>query len=411
MTNGMTHLTQTPLVPEVGVLALPYHHFDARWLTPHHVLTRLAGYFNVVWLEPAHHWRETRSLDSRRDRLAALSTSLPASFRIMAPTFWSPDLYRPARLRRALAYARVRRGWRALRQQGARSLVLHLWHHQFESALDVGAHDVSLYHIDDEYSFSAVPTPMPASERRVIGDVDEVFAISPALLERKGGINPRMTFAPEGVDYRLYSTPVAEPLDLRSIPRPRIGYCGMLKSQLNWPLLRALATRHREWQFVFVGPRSADAECVAVMDEMARFDNVHFLGAKTVRDLAAYPQHFDVCIMPYALTAYTENVYPLKLHEYLASGRPVVGSPIRSLKDFEGVISLAATADEWSAALARALQPANMDAEAVAARQRTAQRNDWGALVYDIARSICGHLDETYVARLRPLEYETPVLA
>jgi hypothetical protein len=44
----------------------------------------------------------------------------------------------------------------------------------------------------------------------------------------------------------------------------------------------------------------------------------------------------------------------MKLHEYLASGRPVVGSPIRS-KDFVHVIRLARTTDEWSTAQRHAL--------------------------------------------------------
>jgi hypothetical protein len=115
--------------------------------------------------------------------------------------------------------------------------------------------------------------------------------------------------------------------------------------------------------------------------------------------------------MPYALSGYTENVYPLKLHEYLASGRPVVGSPIRSLEDFAGIISLATTADEWSDALAGSLEPIAMEPSAIDARQRAARRNDWGALVFSIAQSICAHLGQSYAARLRPLDFDTPVLA
>ncbi|MGH8646888.1 MAG: hypothetical protein ACREX4_21490, partial [Gammaproteobacteria bacterium] len=268
----------TPLFPEVGLLALPYHRFDWPWMTPHHVLTRLANYFRVLWLEPAHHWRDAASCKTRQNDIARLTHTLPSSFNIYVPEPWLPKMYRPTFARQALAQARVRRAWRQLREQGCEQLVLHLWHHQFEAALNVGAHQVSLYHIDDEYSFLPEPGPMEARESRVIHAVDRVFAISPGLMERKGGINPRMTFAPEGVDYRLYSTPVPEPADIAHIPHPRVGYTGILKPSLNWRLLANLARRHPHWSFVFVGARNMDKNGNDLLDELAGLKNVYLLG-------------------------------------------------------------------------------------------------------------------------------------
>ncbi len=401
-------VTHTPLMPEVGILALPYHGFGSRWTTPHHVLTRLARYFHVLWLEPAHHWREIGSVSGRRLAIDKLVMSLPSSFRVYVPEAWLPYTHRPSWMRRILAATRIKRGWRELQRRGCRTLVLYLWHYEFESALGVGRQHVSLYHIDDEYSFLPKPPPMPACELRVIRAVDQVFAISPELMERKGGINPHMAFAPEGVDYPLYSTPVPEPLDIAPIPRPRIGYTGTLKVQLDWPLLKELACRHPQWSFIFVGPRVLTEEPGAILDEMSRLGNVHLLGLKTVRDLAAYPQHFDVCIMPYLVNGYTNNIYPLKLHEYLASGRPVVGSRIRSLRDFRRTIALATTLDEWSGALATALVPPVASRGAATARQEVARQYDWSELVYSIARTLCERLGPEYAARVRKLCTDTP---
>jgi len=393
---------RSPLIPEVGVLALPYHHWGTRWMTPHHVLTRLAKYFHVVWLEPAHYWREVGSLGERRRAGHELAASLPAAFQRYVPEAWLPDVYRPAWLRRSLLRARVERGWRRLEATGCRNLVLHLWHPQFEPALDVGRHRLSIYHIDDEYSFSADAPSVGAQEARVLRKVDQVFAISPALMERKGGINPHMTFVPEGVDSRLYMTPVPEPSDIAPIRRPRIGYTGNLKRQLDWSLLRDLARRHPEWSFVFVGPRSLAGEAEAIVDEMSRYANVHLLGPKTVVDLAAYPQHFDVCIMPYVVNGYTNNIYPLKLHEYLASGKPVVGSPIRSLVDFDHVIALASDLDQWSSALGAALALPSTSAAAANERQAVARQHDWAELIHRIAATICERLGPGFTERLQP---------
>jgi glycosyltransferase involved in cell wall biosynthesis len=182
----------------------------------------------------------------------------------------------------------------------------------------------------------------------------------------------------------------------------------VLKNQLDWQLLRELALRRPQWSFVFVGPRALTEGADAIADEMSEMGNVHFLGEKSVRELAAYPQHFDVCIMPYQVNGYTNNIYPLKLHEYLGSGRPVVGSPVRSLKEFSDVIALAATCDEWSGALAAALEPPLASRDAVAARQRIARQHDWSELVYRIARTICERIGPEYAARVRKLRVDGP---
>jgi glycosyltransferase involved in cell wall biosynthesis len=393
-----------PLNPEIGVLALPYHEWGTRWMTPHHVLTRLASYFHVVWLEPAHHWRQMRSVGARRRAGRELARAQPPGFERYVPEAWLPDVYRPELLHRLLLRWRVRRGWQRLQARGCRTFVLYLWHPQFRAALDGGRQDLSLYHIDDEYSFSSDAPPVGAEEARMLREVDQAFAISPSQMERKGGISPHLTFVPEGVDVRQYMTRVPEPEDLASIGRPRIGYTGVLKRHLDWPLLRDLARRHPAWSFVFVGPRVLPPETAGILDEMIRYPNVHCLGEKTVTDLAAYPQHFDVCIMPYLVNGYTDNIYPLKLHEYLAGGRPVVGSPIRSLLDFRRVVALASSTEEWSSALGEALQPPAASEAAAVVRQAVAQENDWTELIYRIASTICERLDPELGRRLERVD-------
>jgi len=326
---------------------------------------------------------------------------LPDNFEVHLPERWLPDAYRPAWVRQRLLAARLDRSWKRLRRKGCRTRVLHLWHYQAQPALELDGYDLSVYHIDDEYSFEFDPPPMPPQERRVLERVDQVFVISPGLLERKGGINPNTTQVPEGVDYELYSTPVPEPGDLASIPRPRIGYTGALKLQLDWPLQLELARRHPEWSFVFVGPRTLPSGQQTVLEEMTRLPNVYFLGLKSVTNLAGYPQHFDVCTMPYLVNGYTNNIYPLKLHEYLASGRPVVGSPVRSLLDFGHLIGLATTVDEWSAALTAALNGDGSSGGAAVARQAVARQHDWGVLVHRIAATICERLGDAHAASFR----------
>jgi glycosyltransferase involved in cell wall biosynthesis len=401
----MTKAVQ-PLFPEVGIIGLVYHKWDSRWLTPHHVLTRLGQYFRVVWVSPAHEWHEIpKRLHGAPDgQLDAID--IPG-FQIYTPEWWLPKLHRFRAIADFTFDQRVRNARRLLAKQGCKKIVLYLWNHQFERALSVLPYDVSGYHIDDEYSFSTIEQPTDPAELRVISAVDEVFAISPALLEKKGKINPHTTFAPEGVDYSAYATPVPPPDDIASIPRPRIGYSGFLKKQLDWALLLELATRHPEWSFVFVGA-SKHAEIQEAVGRLSRLPNVHFLGSKSTQELACYPQHFDVCTMPYCLDDYTKYIYPLKLHEYLASGRPVVGVPIRSLQEFTHVVKLATSADDWSKAIAASLEAESGGPEQVRARRKVAYQYDWGSLIRSIARTFCNRLGPSYVERLDSIPVEIP---
>ena len=155
-----------------------------------------------------------------------------------------------------------------------------------------------------------------------------------------------------------------------------------------------------EWNFVFVGEiNSSHSQILDPIRQLSKRSNVTFLGGKTSQDLAGYPQHFDVCVMPYKMYPYTNYIYPMKLHEYLASGRPVVGTPIRSLAEFSRVIQLAGTAHEWSSAIERALSLEENSKEKIEVRQQIARQFDWNNLVTIITRTVCERLGESDRAR------------
>ena len=166
----------------------------------------------------------------------------------------------------------------------------------------------------------------------------------------------------------------------------------MLKKQLDWSLILRLSAEHPDWSFVFVGPLDPRLKSNEALRSVSAQRNAYFLGAKPTQELTAYPQHFQVCIMPYRIDGYTKYIYPLKLHEYLASGRPVVASRIPSLQGFEDALSLATTYKEWSGAIERALRPAADSLELRAARQNIAQSHDWDILVRRIAERILQRL-------------------
>lgn len=397
-------LLNRPYFPDIGVIALVPDVWGEAWQVRQQVLTRLAGYFNVVWVNPAQGWRELLLKRAHDDKSRDSEVAPLPGFEVYRHGRWLPKLYRPQFLASFTARQRLLQAQRILLKRGCRKIILYLWRPEFEPALDVTDHDISCYHIDDEYTFSDVEKPIEEIEAKLISRVDQVFIHSPGLLKKKGHLNPNTAFVPNGVDYFTYATPCDEPADIKRIPRPRVGYTGVLKKQLNWDLLIHLSVQHPEWSFVFVGPMSSHDEIASAIEKLSSQGNVHFLGAKSVQDLSAYPQHFDVCIMPYRKDDYTKYIYPLKLHEYLASGRPIVGTRILSLQDFADVIALVDTLEEWSTAITEALTPGAISSTQVKIRRNIAREHDWDKLVKRIAHTLCKRLGSPYLEYFEELQ-------
>lgn len=392
--DGETRHQPMPLAGEVGVVALVPDRWSPQWQLRHQVLSRLAGYFSVVWVNPAPEWRDVwRSPSS----YVVPDPHPQPGLRIHSPDRALPRFYRPAWLARATARLRVEGARRRLLRAGCTKIVLYIWRPDFAPALATVQHDLSCYHIDDEYTFSTSDEPIAKTELELLQQVDQVILQSPGLLEKKGHINPCSHFVPNGVDFAAHAERAPEPADLRDIARPRIGYTGWLKRQLDWGLLETLAKRHSEWSFVFVGSRNP--EIAARVEEFGRLPNVHLLGGKSSAELARYPQHFDVCLMPYNDDGYTRYINPLKLYEYLASGTPTVGTPIRSLEPFRSVVELARGSDEWSAAIERTLR--NPSEERRLDRQAVAREYDWGILVQRIAQHMADAMEPEIAERVR----------
>jgi glycosyltransferase involved in cell wall biosynthesis len=383
-------MSKSPLFPQVGVIALVSDQWGDKWMSRHQILTRLATYFHVLWVNPSSDWHEFPN----QAALPAVEVSLlPENFRVYQAERWLPRFYKPAWLANLTFRTRLRHARQMLLQRGCQKIILYLWRPEFAGSLDWVPFNLSCYHIVDEYSFSEEELPVSEQEGSLIRRVDHVFVHTQALLEKKGRLSRSVNLIPNGVAYRDFATAVPEPANLAPIPRPRIGYAGFLKKTLDWELLSALAQRHPDYSFVFVGDLVNHDTAERGVSALSRFPNVYFLGCVTTLELAHYPQHFDVAIMPYVLNDYTKYIYPLKLHEYLASGSPVVASPIRLLQEFERIIRLCNTVDDWSLGISQALQHEANSFAARSARQTVARKYDWNVLTNRVAQVFCRKLD------------------
>jgi len=83
--------------------------------------------------------------------------------------------------------------------------------------------------------------------------------------------------------------------------------------------------------------------------------NVVFVGPQPYHSLPGWAKAFDVAIMPYRLTRQVVNSAPLKLREYLATGKPVVAVPAPDIEQFAGLVRIARDPDQFIAEIEEAL--------------------------------------------------------
>jgi glycosyltransferase involved in cell wall biosynthesis len=122
-----------------------------------------------------------------------------------------------------------------------------------------------------------------------------------------------------------------------------IGYLGAIQYWIDLPLLGRIARLHPDWTLVLVGPPSMMAN-MSVLDGLP---NVIITGRVPYEDVPRYVKAFDVCVNPYILDGVAEHCSPLKLYEYLATGKPIVSVDMPEARKFASLIAIASDADAF----------------------------------------------------------------
>jgi glycosyltransferase involved in cell wall biosynthesis len=312
---------------------------------PQHLMSRFARDMNVIfWEEPVDiGTRETAYLQVREAHDAT-------NVRIAVPHLpqGMPEDAREAALMRLL-------GAHIASFRGA----LVAWYYTpmmlpFSRHIDA---DVTVFDAMDELSkFKFAPAKLLELEQELIDRANIVFTGGSSLFEAKKDRHDNIHCFPSSVDrvhFLKARSRQFDPADQEDLPKPRLGFYGVIDERFDSELLDKVAEMRPDWSFVMVGPVVKISE-----EDLPKRPNIHYLGPKTYDQLPAYLSGWDVALMPFAMNESTLFISPTKTPEYLAGGKPVVSTPIRDVVrhygHLEGV-KIADNAEDFVAQCEKAL--------------------------------------------------------
>lgn len=201
------------------------------------------------------------------------------------------------------------------------------------------------YCVDDFSEWPGLDKDLILSmEEQLLMKADRFIATSPVLKERLACTGKPTFLLSHGVDIELFATESTSELDaLKTIPNPRVGYFGLFDDRSDQQLIADVAEQLPDVSFVIAG------RVETAIDKLRDKNNVYFVGPVPYADLPSLIKGIDVLFIPYVVNALTDALSPLKFKEYLATGLPILTTPIAAADDFKEHIEIAQSANAWHA--------------------------------------------------------------
>lgn len=326
----------------MDIVCFSHLRWDFVYQRPQHILTRMAKWFRVFYVEEPIAGASSTYFESNRKqdnlwvivphlapgisedevgkRMDEITGEVFASFNIKSYIAW---YYTP------MAYLAERAFWAEL----------------------------VIYDCMDELSaFLHSPPELKHREKLLMERADIVFTGGYSLYEAKKDRHLNIHLFPSSIDkghFHRARMMNSEFEDQNGIGKPRIGFFGVIDERMDVLLLEEIADSRPQWHFILIGPTvKIDPAILPVRD------NIHYLGPKSYDDLPRYISQWNVAIMPFAINESTRFISPTKTPEYLAAGKPVVSTPVYDVVHSygnTGFVFFAGTADEFVNAIEKAL--------------------------------------------------------
>jgi UDP-galactopyranose mutase len=186
---------------------------------------------------------------------------------------------------------------------------------------------VVVYDCMDELSaFLNAPAQLVQREDELLKAADLVFTGGPSLYRAKQARHTNVHCFASSVEQEHFARaldPQSDHPEQRDLPRPRLGFFGVIDERFDPVSISLLADAHPDWHIVLVGP-------IVKIDpaSLPQRSNIHYMGQRAYAELPAFVAGWDVCLLPFAINEATRYISPTKVLEYMAAEKPIVSSPV-----------------------------------------------------------------------------------
>jgi glycosyltransferase involved in cell wall biosynthesis len=360
--------------------------FGENKTSSHHIAQRLARSHKVLYVEcpglrmPKSNIRDFKKIAAKIEKIISKPRKIDEQFWVY--TLFQIPLHRFAWIRRLNEKLILFSLKMVMRQVGFIEPLL--WFHiphLFMVPGKLPAKGVVYYCIDN---YSALPDvnrdAVQAMDDEMTRKADLVFAVSEPVFNSKKLLAKDLILSPHGVDFDHFNKAnklsQGIPDEVANISSPIIGFWGLIENRIDLDLVAYIAQQHPTWSFVLIGyVEDKHNSCVGI-------ENVHFLGPRKFSELPDFASVFDVTILPYRMDDFFYNCNPLKLREYLATGKPVVTLRNPEVEKYSDLVCIADDYDDFSRKIAWCL---DNDTSVMAERRISRMRSEsWDQRVENI---------------------------
>lgn len=202
------------------------------------------------------------------------------------------------------------------------------------------------YCVDDFSSWPGLDSrPLRAMEEKLVANADVIVAAGDNLADRMRRLGREATVITHGIDLDHWATPTAPSPLLGDLEHPIALFWGLVDQRLDVESLRALGRAMTNGSIVLVGPEQSPDPVLSKVPRLKQ------LSAVPYESLPAIAAAADVLVMPYRDLPVTRAMQPLKLKEYLATGKPVVASGLPAVASWSDSLDVVAQPQEFVAAV------------------------------------------------------------
>lgn len=207
-------------------------------------------------------------------------------------------------------------------------------------------------------------------ERELVTKVDVAIAVSEVLQSHLAGLGKSSHLLTHGVDLEFWRKP-GPLLRMAEFPRPIVIYWGVIDQRMDRAFIQALSERLTMGTILLVGPKDNPDPA------LVQLPRVRALPPMPFESLPALASKASVLVAPYADLPVTRAMQPLKLKEYLATGKPVVVRRLPATEPWAGCADVVETPDAFAAAVLERLRTGLPEEQRQARRRLEAE--SWAA--------------------------------